>query len=242
MAVAWNFADPPSGAKGQGLEAIVRYGCGFLVAMAVFILLAFVLSLLPQPGIRPMAIGTVFLAAALTGFGLFRTTQLAAVMTQVPWQAAPVPVEDERAVGESGIEVARWIREHTDPGDLLATNAHTTLPTSQDVLAFWLAAYSERRILVESWGYTPRHNARVVEMDRGYNEVGFWDPAKLATNDQVFESPNIAAVTRLREKYGVRWLILDRRFGGDESGLDVVARSVFKEGDYAVYTVEPRAE
>lgn len=242
MSVVWNIADPANGTEDQALDAILRYGDGFLIAMAVFVVLAFALSLLPQPGKRPMMIGTVFLAAALTGFGLFRTTQLTAVMTQVPWHAAPLPVASERPVGRSGVEVARWIREHSDPGDLVATNAHTTLPDSQDVLAFWFAAYSERRTLVESWGYTPRHNARVVEMDRAYNEVGFWDPAKLETNDQVFESPSIAAVTRLRVKYGVRWLILDRRFDGDESGLDVVAGSVFKEGDYAVYTVEPRAE
>jgi hypothetical protein len=144
-----------------------------------------------------------------------------------------------REIPAEGIEAARWVRDHSDPGDVLATNAHCR-PTRRrcDNRHFWLSAYAERRVLVEGWGYTARNLASLPGVNRSMSATPFWDGALLAANDGVFGSPTRQAVRSLRERHGVRWLVVDRGHRGRVSPeLDACAVLRFEKGRMAVYEI-----
>src|SRR5258705_8958273 len=59
---------------------------------------------------------------------------------------------------KSRVDAARWVRDHSSPNDVLATNVHCLgyYGDLGDSRSFWLSAYSERSVLVEGWGFAPR--------------------------------------------------------------------------------------
>jgi hypothetical protein len=128
-----------------------------------------------------------------------------------------------------GIDVARWLRDHSDPDDLVATNLHytcyTRLDNACDNRSFWVSAYSERRILVEGWAYTTKSTT---------NGAAFWDPSLLAANDAVFTDPSAAAIAKLRDAYGAHWLFADLT-SADADSIGRYADLRYREGDFAVY-------
>jgi hypothetical protein len=121
-----------------------------------------------------------------------------------------------------GISAARWLRDHSGPDDLVATNLHcawyTTDYGSCNKVSYWVAAYSERRVLVEG----------------GWGDGSFWDPALLAANDSAFTNPSVAAEATLRDQYGVRWLLADLA-GANADAVGRYADLRYREGDFAVY-------
>ncbi len=148
----------------------------------------------------------------------------------------------ELPVAADGIQAARWLRDHSDPDDLVATNLHCRpLPNRGDVCDarhFWVSGYSERRMLVEGWAYTTKAIAAGLKLGVSDRTVPFWDPALLAANDAAFETPTEAAVAALRDEHGVRWLFADLTTA-DADGLARVADLRYRAGDYAVYAVRP---
>ena len=148
----------------------------------------------------------------------------------------------ELPVAADGIEAARWLRDHSDPNDLVATNMHCRpLPNRGDVCDarhFWVSGYSERRMLVEGWAYTTKAIAAGLKLGVSDRTVPFWDPALLAANDAAFVAPTQAAVAALRDEHGVRWLFADLTTA-DAAGLARVADLRYRAGDYAVYAVRP---
>ncbi len=147
----------------------------------------------------------------------------------LPPVAAPPPPE-------GALDAGRWLRAHSAPGDLVATNAHCRWGREEpcDGRHFWVAALSERRVLVEGWTYTSRNTAR-WRPELPALELPFWDARLLALNDAVFEAPTGEAVRELRERHGVRWLVADEHRGGPVPGLGAFATLRFRSGDYAVY-------
>jgi hypothetical protein len=78
---------------------------------------------------------------------------------------------------------------------------------------------------VEGWAYTPR---TVI------TGAPFWNPSLLAANDAAFTDPSAAAVAKLRDGYGVRWLFADlTRANSDSIGRYADLR--YREADFAVY-------
>ncbi|MER5646567.1 hypothetical protein [Streptosporangium sp. NPDC002524] len=134
------------------------------------------------------------------------------------------------------LAAGRWLRDHSDPGDLVATNAHCRwgLEDPCDSRHFWVAAFSERRVLVEGWSYTSRNNAR-WRPGLPTTRFPFWDGELIGLNDAVFASPTADAVRRLRDRYGVRWLLADEHLRISDPGLGELATLRFRSGDYAVY-------
>src|SRR5262249_53769330 len=132
-------------------------------------------------------------------------------------------------VGPDQFEAARWLRTNSGPDEILATNVHCEfLPSANCVsLSFWLSAYSERRILVESWAYSTK--AVWVRADQQP-----WKPPALETNDRAFYAPDPAVLAWLRER-GVRWLVVDRRVSQESAALGSLAELRWQRGAIAIY-------
>ena len=77
---------------------------------------------------------------------------------------------------------------------------------------FWIAALSERPVLIEGWSYSNQANRIALTTDANPSRIPYWNREELAANDAAFTAPTAAAIERLR-KAGVRWLYADHRAG-----------------------------
>jgi len=129
----------------------------------------------------------------------------------------------------SRVEAARWVRDHSSPGDVLATNAHCLgygRPGNCDPRSFWLSAYAERRVLVEGWTFAPRLAGDAAKP--------FWDPQLLDLNDRAFTGPTAQGLAELKGD-GVRWLVADSRSGPVAPELASLAVARYSDGPVTVY-------
>jgi hypothetical protein len=152
--------------------------------------------------------------------------------------AEPRPLSAASPVGPtaSAAGAARWLRDHSSPDDLVATNAHcVTKAGGCDARHFWIAALTERHVLVEGWGYTNTINDLVTDTGDNSNRLPFWDPARLQANDRVFTAPTRAALELLRTKYGVRWLYADRSQSPVSRRLGGLVPLRYDAGDVQIY-------
>lgn len=147
------------------------------------------------------------------------------------------------AISGDGIDAARWLRDHSDPDDLVATNMHCrplpVTPNVCDARHFWVSAYSERHMLVEGWAYTTQAIASGLELDVNDRTVPFWDQPLLAENELAFSNPTPAVLAGLRDRRGVRWLFADLAHA-DADALGREADLRHRDGDYAVYELHSR--
>ncbi|MGS2641014.1 hypothetical protein, partial [Streptosporangium sp. LJ11] len=144
-------------------------------------------------------------------------------------------------IPEGTLAAARWLRAHSGPDDLVATNAHCRWGRENpcDSSQFWVAALSERRVLVEGWTYTSANMSR-WRPGSLTEYLPFWDGERIRLNDAAFHAPSAAAIQRLRERYQVRWLLADERRAGRASRIGDIgdfAELRFRSGDYAVYRI-----
>jgi hypothetical protein len=149
---------------------------------------------------------------------------------------------DSFSVGQ--VSAARFLRDHSDPDDVVMTNRHCRLPKPKACgnRRFFLAAYSERRVLIEGWGYTRRANEG-GNGDPDYNprEAPFWDPGLLHLNDEFVRAPTAAAARRLYA-LGVRWVFIDRTSFPAARALASYAPLRFANRTAAVYRLrDPRS-
>jgi hypothetical protein len=103
-------------------------------------------------------------------------------------------------------------------------------------MSFWVSAFTERRVLVESWGYAARTNATAADGWSWPTAMPFWDPQRLAANDAAFTAPTPELLDWLRAR-GVRWMVVDRRFGPESARLRALASLRWERGPVAVYAV-----
>ena len=158
---------------------------------------------------RPSRVLMASFVLAGMGAGLFLPLQAMAKYQQVTL----APINDKVPLGPSATQsqAALWLRDHTALDDLVATNAHCVVKNviGCDSRHFWIAAISERHVLVEGWGYTNTINNLVASTGSNANGLPFWDQQKLEDNDRVFASPTRDNLRLLRTKYGVRYLYAD---------------------------------
>jgi hypothetical protein len=178
--------------------------------------------------------------ALLAGFGLASTySNLSRVVRESAAQGWREVVTRESIVTAGSREAGRWLRDHSDPDDLVATNAHcltTAIAEGCVNLHFAVAAYTERRVLVEGWGFSARAHERAEALGTWVGTVPYWRPDVLAANDAAFDTPSVETVSRLRDRYGVRWLFVDET-AGVSGELWRFAELRFRAGDCAVYQV-----
>lgn len=184
---------------------------------------------------RPTRILAATFVLAGMGAGLFLPVQAMANYRPVQLH----PPTDKFPLGPSATQTAAaiWLRDHTAPGDLVATNAHCAMKNTSgcDVRHFWIAALSERHVLIEGWGYTNTINDLVAATGQSANGLPFWDEKKLDENDRAFVSPTRDSLRLLREKYGVRWLYADPTQTAVSQNLDTLATLRYEAPDARIY-------
>ncbi|GAA2619417.1 hypothetical protein [Paractinoplanes durhamensis] len=130
---------------------------------------------------------------------------------------------------------AQWVDRHAGPDDVVATNVHCWPPGGPaagcDSRAFWVAALTGRRTLIESWGYTDAAVAADGDGGLRYYRQPPPDPARYALNQRVFELGAAADLAELRDRYHVRWLLADVRSGP----VGLAAAPVFTAGPVTIY-------
>lgn len=147
------------------------------------------------------------------------------------------------AMPPGAVEAGRWLREHSDPHDVVATNSHCRRDVPGcDSRDFWLAAYSERQIVVEGWSYTEPAFETGGLWDGTLARSTFWDQPLLAANDAVFYQPNARNVAAFTAQHHVRWLVAvdhaDAITGAEpDRALGRYAIERYDAGDITVYEV-----
>lgn len=155
---------------------------------------------------RPVAAGLAMAVVTTGAVGVVATT---ATYEAVP-SIRPVAPSKPLAVSRAQIEAARWVRDNSDPDDLVMTNRHcvgTGEPVRCDSRRFVVAAFTERQVLLEGWTATPM-SAKLGPRGRDSITVDYWDQDLLRLNDGFIAAPDAAAADRLRA-LGVRWVLAD---------------------------------
>ena len=124
-----------------------------------------------------------------------------------------------------------WVRDHTTPCDVLAVNNHYTYAIHKHggsaVNLFshydYYSAFTERRVLLESWYGTPR-GAR--------SESPY--PARLALNDLAVVHGSPGALRELARD-GVGYVLIDRTHGEGAPESAGVSRLIFENSALRVY-------
>lgn len=124
----------------------------------------------------------------------------------------------------------RWIRDRTPNEAVIAVNNHFTDDEGSDPRAFQYSAFSERRVYLQSWLYTPGAarlgSDRVREGAQPYPELE-------RVNTGAFEGDR-GALQELR-RAGVGYLVLDRRYGHASARLSRSATRVFSNPAVVVF-------
>ena len=144
----------------------------------------------PRPG-EPLLVAV----SLVLGMCLVATLAFLTTLAEDP----TLPATRTTVIKPGGIEAARWLRDHSTPEDLVATNAHTVGPRglAKDFRHFWMSGYSERRMLVEGWAYIPPESVG-LSLRRDHQpqlRSAFWKPEMLRLNDEVFTRPTRSNIT-----------------------------------------------
>lgn len=212
------------------------------LVLVVGYLVARVMTRLAEHRRPPLAV----LLAAVLGLGLSNVLvplYNLATDVRVP---GPQPGSEgaARLFAEGGAEAARYIAEHSDTDEVVATNAHCAEPEGRcDNRHFWIAAYTERRVVIEGWGYTAATNAQFEAGTRNAH-LPAPDQERLAVNDAAFTDPSPETLRALVEGYGADWLFVSKQHPADTDALFTLARETglitreYRNPNYVVYRVE----
>ncbi|MEU8226324.1 hypothetical protein [Kribbella sp. NPDC048915] len=219
-------ADLP-GIKGPWLWSVAAVA-------AVALLVAVGWKLAHRPGSFFVALAGAAVAACMIGAALVPLQ--AFVSDKASNLVFAHPFRGGATAAEAG--AARWLRRNSAPGDLIATNAHCIIERDGlcDSRHFWLAALSERPVLIEGWSYSNQANRIALANDGNPSLIPYWNRSELAANDLVFKAPTPTAIQRLRES-GVRWLFADHRAGQVSPSLRNYVRLRHATLDATIYEI-----
>jgi hypothetical protein len=217
------YAQPPSGRRPFDPAMPMLRWAFFLLLCGLAAALVWLTARVARPGLRGKG-GLVVLTAVLV---IGAPGLVMDMVKSARWPNGGA--YHNTAMPRSRVLAARWVRDHSRPSDVLATNVHC-LPQPYfgrcDPRTFWLSAYSERRVLVEGWTFAPRIAGDVLQP--------FWDPELLKRNDLAFSDPTEYGLAQLRSS-GVRWLVADARSGWISPDLASLATLRYSEGPVSVY-------
>jgi hypothetical protein len=221
---------PLSGIRGMAGWAWTLYWPLALMLAVVVLVSALVVR-------RRHALPIVLLAATLGGsVGVF-----AERAAEAGWTALRDPHQhvSDLLIRHDEMAAAQWVDRHSGRDDVVATNVHCWPPGGPeagcDARAFWVAALTGRRTLIESWGYTDQAVAADGRGGLRYNQQPAPFPDRYALNQRVFAQGDPADVAELRDRYHVRWLLADTRSGPVSPALGNVAVLRHTAGPVTVY-------
>ncbi len=167
---------------------------------------------------------------------------LVSISTPVVDPNRPPPTASPgRIVQSTEATAALWLRDTTDRFAIVASNVHClakrTAPNC-DARAYWVGAFSERRILVEGWGYTAAAHEAHGRGGRTYSQQPFEDPDLFALNEAAFYAPTPEVLSRLRAR-GVSYLFANSLAGPVSPRLGELAPPVFVSGPVTIHKLEP---
>jgi hypothetical protein len=234
-------------------HALLPYGI-FGLLMVVLVAVALVVAWRLRYR-RPYALGLaviMVLATAVTS-GLVGAKPLWKGLTSGDSQRLLSAPNNPVAIPVGAVEAARWLRDHSSPLDVVATNSHCRQEVGGcDSRDFWLAAFSERQILIEGWSYTETSLEQGTVWDGLLARTTFWNQPLLAANDAVFYRPTAAEVSGFTRANHVKWLVAvahtqdpsviprNHRLTANPA-LGQYATERFHTGDVTVYQVNPGA-
>ncbi|AKU17813.1 hypothetical protein [Luteipulveratus mongoliensis] len=180
-----------------------------LVALGIAAVAGLVATALVRPALR-LRIGLGAVAAAILSSG---------TIAMMDTWGDPLPRTHSVSLGAPGavsqgqIDTARFIRNHSRGHDLVMSNRHCMTPNPEpgrcDNRRFVVAAFSERQVLLEGWGYSPTVS-RLAPQGRLSMTLPFWNQPLQRLNDGFFTRPTAKARMLLWDK-GVRWAYSDNQ-------------------------------
>ncbi|WP_329005139.1 hypothetical protein OHA18_17340 [Kribbella sp. NBC_00709] len=225
MAIARSQSADLRGIKGPWMWTVAA-------VLAVAVLVAVVWKLARRPGnffvaLLGGAVAACMIGAALVPLQAFVSDKASNLVFAHPFRGGAT-------AAEAG--AAQWLQRNSTPGDLVATNAHCIIQRNGlcDSRHFWLAALSERPVLIEGWSYSNQANRIALTTGDNPSLIPYWDSSELAANDAAFKSPTPASIERLRQA-GVRWLYADNRAGGVSPALRNYVRLRHATLDATIY-------
>jgi hypothetical protein len=136
-----------------------------------------------------------------------------------------------------------WVRENTPEEAVIAVNNGHSQPKVARNCAY--TAFSERRAMLEceygamaNGAYPPLAALRSRRATHPYER-------RFLLNERIFRRGDPDAIRAAHERYGVDYLVLDRRFAyhpGSIAALDRAARRVYEGPQVIVYAVELEGE
>jgi len=134
---------------------------------------------------------------------------------------------------------ALWLRKHSKPTDVVATNTWCRPAGKQtpgcDARGYIVSGLAGRRTLIEGWAYTNQAMAEQGVGGKRYTEQPSPWPERVALTNQALAAPTPELLRRLREEYGVRWLYADARDGTVSPTLDRLATLRHSVGKVRIY-------
>lgn len=232
VALARHLTQPQVEPREAAIRAFLTMGGACVVGVIVY-MVGFLQSRGPHRPAR-FALALACLSAASLTMGAARTAgSIQAAFADPPAVSAAVAF---RPLPRGAYEGARSLRDRTDADDMIATNAHCNRPRQAvcDTRAFWMSALTERRFVIEGWGFTATANALTTQTGV---VPPYWRPELLALNDAVFTNPSATTLDALTDRYPVRWLMVDGRFPADLEGLAELLPEHEKFGQVTVFRV-----
>ncbi|MGL4743096.1 MAG: hypothetical protein ACRCXL_01715, partial [Dermatophilaceae bacterium] len=197
-----------------------------VVGAGLVVILAFVTRL--GTGRRmTVAVTTVAVLgpAGAVGSGAAPLERYVTAVAEVP--AQPVLREDgpirvaalqyPHSFSQEMVDAARWLRSNSDSDTVVLVNRHCSTPrlleprpdvAPCDVRRWFVSAFSERQVYVESWAYTSAA-VRLNPPERPPAFYTYGDEERLALNDTFYTAPTDDAARELWCR-GVRWVHVDR--------------------------------
>jgi len=132
----------------------------------------------------------------------------------------------------------RWVNTNTPTDAVLVVNNHSLMPDRSDSKYFYYSALAERRVVLESWDYTPQTAARGVF---SLPEVLSPFPERLRLSKGLYATGDPRALRALACEYGATHVIVDNAHGAPVSSrflrLRALGEPVYANWDIEVYAI-----